>query len=78
MKQRLYQLAVAMTLTLATLSASAREDEESALKEGRLEGYPTAVKLPSGSTALTWLCAGFVSAITVATLLKNAKRTHLD
>jgi hypothetical protein len=54
---------------------AAKEDEETALLEGRLEGYP---KLTSGSTALTWLFMGFLGVIALASLFKNAKRTHLD
>jgi len=55
--------------------AAGKEDEETALLEGRLEGYP---KLTGGSTALTWLFMGFLGVIALASLFKNAKRTHLD
>jgi hypothetical protein len=56
----------------------AKEDEETARLEARLEGYPTNVRMKEGSTALTWLMIGFLSAAAVSTMLKNAKRTHLD
>jgi hypothetical protein len=68
---------VTFAVLLAPLVAMAagKEDEETALLEGRLEGYP---KLTSGSTALTWLFMGFLGVIALASLFKNAKRTHLD
>jgi hypothetical protein len=67
-----------MFLTPVIVLAKGGEDEETARLEARLEGYPIQVRMPSGSTALTWLMIGFLSAITIAVLFKNAKRTHLD
>ena len=58
--------------------AAPKEDEDTVLLEGRLEGYAGNVRLESGSTALIWLLIGFLGVIAVATLFKNAKRTHLD
>ena len=58
--------------------AAPKEDEETVLLEGRLEGYTSTVRLESSSTALIWLMIGFLGIIAVATLFKNAKRTHLD
>jgi len=58
--------------------AAGKEDEDTVLLEGRLEGYSSAVRLPSGSTALTWLLIGFLGVIAISTLFKNGKRTHLD
>jgi hypothetical protein len=58
--------------------AASKEDEETVLLEGRLEGYSSNVRLPSASTALTWLLIGFLGVIAISTLFKNAKRTHLD
>jgi hypothetical protein len=69
---------LAMFLTPVIVLAKGGEDEETARLEARLEGYPIQVRMPSGSTALTWLMIGFLSAITIAVLFKNAKRTHLD
>lgn len=80
MKYRLLTLYVTLAVFLAPVIALAaqKEDEETALLEGRLEGYNSAVRLPSGSTALTWLLIGFLGVIAISTLFKNAKRTHLD
>jgi hypothetical protein len=70
---------VTLAVFLAPVIAlAAKEDEETALLEGRLEGYGANVRLPSGSTALTWLLIGFLGVIAISTLFKNAKRTHLD
>ena len=70
---------VTLAVCLAPVVALAvKEDEETALLEGRLEGFKEAVRLPSGSTALTWLFVSFLGVIAVASLFKNAKRTHLD
>ena len=78
MKYRLLTLCVTLAVFIAPLIAFAKEDEESARLEGRLEGYATTVRMASGGTALTWLMIGFLSAAAIATLFKNAKRTHLD
>ena len=72
-----------MYVTLAVFLApviawAAKEDEETALLEGRLEGYTANVRMATGSTGLTWMLVGFLSVIAIATLFKNAKRTHLD
>lgn len=60
------------------VTLAAKEDEETALLEARLEGYQSNVRLPNSSTALTWMLISFLGVIAVATLFKNAKRTHLD
>ena len=80
MKYRLltWYVTLAVFLMPVVALAAGKEDEETALLEGRLEGYNTAVRLPSGSTALTWLLIGFLGVIAISTLFKNAKRTHLD
>ena len=75
MKYRLLKWYVTLAVLLVPLVALAKEDEETALLEGRLEGYP---KLSGGSTALTWLFMGFLGVIALASLFKTAKRTHLD
>ncbi len=79
MKYRLFKWYVTLMVFLAPVIAmAAKEDEETALLEGRLEGYGAKVRLESGSTALTWLLIGFLGLIAVATMFKNARRTHLD
>jgi hypothetical protein len=80
MKYRLMSLYVTLAILLTPVMVLARsnEDEDTVKLEARLEGYTTNVRLTSGSTALTWLMIGFLSAIAIAVLFKNAKRTHLD
>ena len=80
MKYRLLAFYITLALFLTPVIALAKggEDEETVRLEARLEGYPIQVRMASGSTALTWLMIGFLSAITIAVLFKNAKRTHLD
>jgi hypothetical protein len=81
MKYRLLKWYVTLAVLLVPLVAMAagKEDEETALLEGRLEGYQASVRLASGgSTALTWLFVSFLGVIAIASLFKNAKRTHLD
>lgn len=79
MKYRLLTWYVTLAVLLAPLVASAqKEDEETALLEGRLEGFPADVRLESTNTGLLWIMIGFVSVIALGALFKNAKRTHLD
>jgi hypothetical protein len=80
MKYRLMALYVTVAIALAPVIALAKsaEDEETVKLEARLEGYTNTVRMTSGSTALTWLMIGFLSAMAIAVLFKNAKRTHLD
>ena len=80
MKYRLMTLYVTLAVLLTPVIVLARssEDEDTVKLEGRLEGYTSKVRLESSSTALTWLMIGFLSAIAIAVLFKNAKRTHLD
>jgi hypothetical protein len=80
MKYRLMALYVTVAVALAPIIAFAKssEDEDTVKLEARLEGYTTTVRMASGSTALTWLMIGFLSAVAIAVLFKNAKRTHLD
>ena len=79
MKHRLLSLYVAAAILLAPVVAfAAKEDEETARLEGRLEGYVSNVRMSNGSTSLVWIMIGFLSALTIACLFKNAKRTHLD
>jgi len=69
---------LAILLTPVLVLAKSSEDEDTVKMEARLEGYTTKVRLDSNSTALTWLMIGFLCAIAIAVLFKNAKRTHLD
>jgi hypothetical protein len=80
MKYRLMSLYVTLAIVLTPVIVLARstEDDDTVKQEARLEGYTTTVRLASSSTALTWLMIGFLSAIAIAVLFKNAKRTHLD
>ena len=78
MKHRLLTWTFAAVTLLAPVIALAKEDEESALKEARLEGYPVDVRLPDSSPALTWFMMSFLAILLLASMLKNAKRTHLD
>jgi hypothetical protein len=80
MKHRLLTLLVLLSLVLTPVAASARntEDEDTVKQEARLEGYGQSVRLKEGSTALTWLMIGFLSAVAIAVLFKNPKRSHLD
>ena len=80
MKYRLLSLYVTLAILLTPVIVLARstEDDDTVKLEARLEGYTQKVRLDSNSTALTWLMIGFLSAIAIAVLFKNAKRTHLD
>ena len=73
-----WYVTLAVLLAPLVVLAAGKEDEETALLEGRLEGYQGNVRLPGGSTALTWLFVSFLGVIAIASLFKNAKRTHLD
>ena len=46
--------------------------------DARLEGYTDKVVLDSGNNAMLWLAFGFLAAITLLGLFKDAKRSHLD
>jgi hypothetical protein len=83
MKHRLLTFAFAavpaIIVVLSPLFAfAAKDEEETSQWEARLEGYASAVRLDEKGTALTWLIVIVLSALAVATMLKNAKRTHLD
>jgi hypothetical protein len=78
-KHRLLTLYFTLAILLAPVIALAKQEDEDAQKlEARLEGYATQVRMTTGSTSLTWILIGFLSALCLATLFKNAKRTHLD
>jgi hypothetical protein len=80
MKQRMLTLLVALALLMTPVVASARqaEDEDTVLQEARMEGYPQTVRLKDSSVALTWIMTGFLSAMAIAVLFKNPRRSHLD
>ncbi len=81
MKKRLLTLYLSLVTLLtpvAAFGAKNDSDDETTKFEARMEGYSDTVRLGNGSTSLTWIMIGFLSAITVACFFKNAKRTHLD
>lgn len=57
-------------------AAMAQENELA--HDARLEGYKEPVALEEGNLAMTWLGFGFLSAIALLGLFKDAKRSHLD
>ena len=71
-------MTLAVTLLVPILAFAQKEDEETALREARLEGYTFNAKAPEGGTALTYLLFIFLAVLGLAVLFKNAKRTHLD
>jgi hypothetical protein len=46
--------------------------------DARLEGYTDKVALDNGTNAMLWLGFGFLAAITLLGLFKDAKRSHGD
>jgi len=71
--------AFAAVVMLAPLAAFAAKDEEETNQwEARMEGYASPVRLPDAGTSLTWLMVIVLAAMALASMLKNAKRTHLD
>jgi hypothetical protein len=78
MKHRLFAWYFVAATLLAPIVALAKDEEDEALLEARMEGYATDVRLPPASTTLTWFLIAFLAVLLVASLLKNAKRTHLD
>ena len=70
--------AVVLMTGAAPALARTQEDEETALKEGRLEGYGEVVALPSAGSGLLWMMFMLMSVVMIAVLFKNAKRSHLD
>jgi hypothetical protein len=80
MKFRLLHLYMTLALLVAPVIAwAAKEDEETALLEARLEGFPVPVRLAQqGAGVLPWMMVCVLSLIVITSLFKNAKRTHLD
>ena len=46
--------------------------------DARLEGYPDKMAMDNGTNAMLWLGFGFLAAITLLGLFKDAKRSHGD
>ena len=46
--------------------------------DARLEGYPDKMALDPANNAMTWAAFGFLAAVTLLGLFKDAKRSHLD
>lgn len=82
MKFRLLHWYMTLALLVAPVLAWAqrqKEDEETALLEARLEGFPVNVRLEQqGAGVMPWMMICVLSVIVFASLMKNAKRTHLD
>ncbi len=76
MRERLLRVVCWLLVVLSPSLALAADDEK--LPDARIQNYPKPVSVPEGGTALTWLLLIFLSGICLATLFKNAKRTHLD
>jgi hypothetical protein len=64
-----------MPLTL-TSTVQAADDEE-AVPDARLMGYPTSVAV-GGGNAGNYIMLGFLAVLTCGILFKNANRSHLD
>jgi hypothetical protein len=67
---------VALAGGLPAGSAGAQEKEVDS--DARLEGYGEKLVMDSGNNAMTWLGFGFLTAVTLLGLFKDAKRSHLD
>ena len=67
-----------LALAPATTALGRSEEQEPDPVDARLEGYPTNVSLPQGSSGLTWVALVFLGALCVGGLFKDAKRSHLD
>ena len=76
MRERLLRVVCWLLVVLSPSLALAADDEK--LPDALVQNYPKPVSVPEGGTALTWLLLIFLSGICLATLFKNAKRTHLD
>jgi hypothetical protein len=85
MKFRLHTRVLRRAMTLcfacAVLLAGAAPvfgQEDAPKHDARLDGYAGNVAIPNASTALIWLLFIFLGVVALATLFKDAKRTHLD
>jgi hypothetical protein len=78
---RVLRRALALCFACAVLLAGAAPvfaQEDAPKHDARLDGYANNVAQPSSSTALIWLLFVFLGVVALATLFKDAKRTHLD
>jgi hypothetical protein len=71
-------ITLAITFLVPVFAFAQKEDENSALKEARLEGYTFNARAPEGGPALTYLLFIFLAVLGLAVMFKNARRTHLD
>jgi hypothetical protein len=81
MKTRLYGwfCALAVVLMSPAMTLARQYQEEREIVDARLEGYDKVnVSLAPSGTALMWLLLIFLTAVTVAVMFKDAKRSHLD
>ena len=67
-----------ITLIVPVLAFAQKEDENTQLKEARLEGYAFNARAAEGGPALTYLLFIFLAVLGLAVMFKNARRTHLD
>jgi hypothetical protein len=77
MLRRLMALCVGCAVMVMS-AAPALAQEDAPKHDARLDGYATNVALPGNSTALMWLLFVFLGVVALATMFKDAKRTHLD
>jgi len=77
---RLLVVLVMSAMSMAVMGAKnpGDEGEDSDKMDGRLDGYPVIVRMEKNGTALGWMLFSFMAVLAVASLFKNAKRTHLD
>ena len=66
------------TVGLAALAARPGDEDDADKMDGRLDGYAVNVRMDKNGTALGWMLFSFMGVLAVASLFKNAKRTHLD
>lgn len=78
MKFGLMSLCVTVLNLVMWPAIAAAQNKETEILDARWENYTQRVTLDPSSTALTWLLLIFLALVCVASLFKNAKRTHLD
>ena len=72
-------LVLAIGGAVATPNAAlARDEEEPAGTDARLEGYQGGAKLDPSSNALNWLLLVVLAAACIGVMFMNPKRSHLD
>jgi hypothetical protein len=69
---------VACLVAVAGAPAGAGAQELEIETDARLEGYPDKVALEPANSAMTWAAFGFLAAVALLGLFKDAKRSHLD